>query len=208
MCQKPLLDTNFYAFLVCIDEDLAAQMQARGCQRCGTPLHKNRYERRPRGGGLIVLGEGRHFHLSLSCSKCNKRHNPASDRFLSRRMYLAAIVVLASALHSGLTDQRIAQLTEWLGVPKRTIERWRAWWRQDFVDTTFWKTARATFVPPVAAAALPASVLYHFQTKLNRCWSLDHNHLERCWPQDSEYDPLKPSDSEGALGWSSAIEIK
>jgi hypothetical protein len=29
MRQKPLLDTNFYAFLTHIDEDLAAQMQAR-----------------------------------------------------------------------------------------------------------------------------------------------------------------------------------
>ena len=65
MCQ---LDTNFYAFLVCIDEDLAAQTQARGCQRCGSPLHKNRYERRPRGGGLMVLGEGRHFHPSAARS--------------------------------------------------------------------------------------------------------------------------------------------
>jgi len=163
MCQKPLLDTNFYAFLVYIDEDLAAQMQARGCQRCGNALHKNRYERRPRGGGLIILGEGPHFHLSLSCSKCNKRHNPASVRFLSRRIYLAAIVVLASALHSGLTDRRTDQLTEWLGVPKCTIERWRAWWRQDFVDSTFWRIARAKFIPPVAAAALPASFLERFE---------------------------------------------
>ena len=127
MCQKPLLDTNLYAFLTHIDEDLAAQMQARGCQRCGNTLHKNRYERRPRGGGLIVLGEGPHFHFSLSCSKCNKRHNPASVRFLGRRIYVAAIVVLASALRSGLTDRRAGQLTEWLGVPRRTIERWRAW---------------------------------------------------------------------------------
>jgi hypothetical protein len=163
MCQKPLLDTNFYAFLVYIDGDLAAQMQARGCQRCGNALHKNRYERRPRGAGLIVLGEGPHFHFSLSCSKCNKRHNPASVRFLSRRIYLAAIVVLASALHSGLTDRRTDQLTEWLGVPKRTIERWRAWWRQDFVDSTFWRIARAKFIPPVAAAALPASFLERFE---------------------------------------------
>ena len=163
MCQKPLLDTNFYAFLTHIDEDLAAQMQARGCQRCGNTLHKNRYERRPRGGGLIVLGEGPHFHLSLSCSKCDKRHNPASVRFLGRRIYLAAIVVLASALRSGLTDRRAGQLTEWLGVPRRTIERWRAWWRQDFVDSAFWKIARAKFMPPIAAAALPASFLERFE---------------------------------------------
>jgi hypothetical protein len=72
-------------------------------------------------------------------------------------------VVLASALHSGLTDRRTGQLTEWLGVPKRTIERWRAWWRQDLVDSTFCKIARAMFMAPVAAAALPASVLERFE---------------------------------------------
>jgi hypothetical protein len=70
---------------------------------------------------------------------------------------------LASALRSGLTDRRAGQLTEWLGVPRRTIERWRAWWRQDFVDSAFWKIARAKLMPPVAAAALPASFLERFE---------------------------------------------
>jgi hypothetical protein len=112
---------------------------------------------------MIVLGEGPHFHFSLSCSKCNKRHNPASVRFLSRRIYLAAIVVLASALHSGLTDRRTDQLTEWLGVPKRTIERWRAWWLQGFVESSFWKVARAQFMPVIVIAGLPASLLERFR---------------------------------------------
>jgi hypothetical protein len=53
-------------------------------------------------------------------------------RFLGRRLYLAATVVLASALRSGLTDRRAQQLAEWLRVPRATIERWRAWWLQDF----------------------------------------------------------------------------
>jgi hypothetical protein len=74
MCHKPLLDANFYAFLLRIDDELAAELQAGGCHRCGSALHKNRYQRKPRDGGLIVLEEGSHFQLSLSCSKCNKRH--------------------------------------------------------------------------------------------------------------------------------------
>jgi hypothetical protein len=143
MCHNSVLDTNFYVFLLRIDEDLAAQTQAGGCRRCGSVLHKNRYERHPRGGGLIALGKGPHFHLSLSCSQCEKRHSPASVRFLGRRVYLAAMVVLASAFRSGLTDRRARQLTEWLRVPKATIERWRTWWVQDFVESSFWKIARA-----------------------------------------------------------------
>jgi len=55
--------------------------------------------------------------------------------------------VLASALRSGLTDRRAKQLTEWLRVPRATIERWRAWWLQGFVESSFWKVARAQFMP-------------------------------------------------------------
>jgi hypothetical protein len=162
MCHQPLLDANFYAFLLRIDKALAAETQARRCQRCGSALHKNPYERRPRDGGLIVLGKGPHFHLSLSCSKCNKRHNPASVRFLGRRVYLAATVVLASALRFGLSDRRAAQLAEWLHVPRHTIERWRAWWLRKFVESSFWRNAGAQFMPPVATTTLPVSVLERF----------------------------------------------
>jgi hypothetical protein len=56
MCHKPLLDANFYAHLLRIDEEIAAETQAGCCRRCGSALHKNRYQRKPRGGGLIVLG--------------------------------------------------------------------------------------------------------------------------------------------------------
>jgi hypothetical protein len=40
------------------------------------------------------------------------------------RVYLAATVALASALRNGLSDWRISQLTDWIDVPKRTLERW------------------------------------------------------------------------------------
>jgi len=163
MCHNALLCDEFYEFLLRIDEDLAAETQAGGCRRCGSALHKNRYQRKPRGGGLIGLGKGPHFHFSLSCSRCEKRHNPRSVRFLGRRVYLAAIVVLASALRSGLTDRRAKQLTEWLRVPGTTIERWRAWWLQGFVESSFWKVARAQFMPVIAIAALPSSLLERFR---------------------------------------------
>lgn len=163
MCHNAVLDDRFYGFLLRIDEDLAAQTQAGRCRRCGGALHKNRYQRKPRGGRLICLGKGPHFHLSLSCSMCEKRHSPPSVRFLGRRVYLAAIVVLASALRSGLTDRRAGQLSEWLGIPRTTIERWRAWWLQDFVESSFWRGARAQFMPVIGIAALPYSLLERFK---------------------------------------------
>ena len=163
MCRNALLHDEFYEFLLRIDEDLAAETQAGACRRCGNALHKNRYQRKPRGGGLIVLGKGPHFHFSLSCSKCHKRHAPASVRFLGRRVYLAATVVMAGAVRSGLTGRCAAQLTECLCVPMSTIKRWLAWWQQDFVKSLFWKNARARFMPPVSTAALPVSLLGRFK---------------------------------------------
>ena len=171
MCHNALLDDKFYKFLARIDQDLAAQTQAGRCRRCGSALHRNRYQRKPRSGGLIDLGRGPHFHLSLSCSRCNKRHSPPTVRFLGRRLYLAAVVVLASALRSGLTDRRAQQLAEWLLVPRATIERWRAWWLHDFVESSFWKIARAQFMPPVASADLPAGLLARFKGP-DRLWEL------------------------------------
>jgi hypothetical protein len=163
MCHDRLGDGNFYALLLRLDEDLAAETRAGGCQRCGSALHKNRYQRKPRGGGLIGLTARPHFRLSFTCSKCDKRHRPASVRFLDGRVYLAATVVLASALRAGLTDKRAAQLIAWLRVPKRTLERWRTWWRQDFAQGSSWRAARAAFMPPVSTAALPASLLQRFE---------------------------------------------
>jgi hypothetical protein len=116
----------------------------------------------PRGGPR-GLDQAYWYRLSFTCAICDKRHTPVSVRFLGRRIYLAAVVVLASALRSGLNDWRVGQLTEWIGVPKRTIERWRRWWLREFVSSPFWTNARARFMPPLEAAALPASLLQRFR---------------------------------------------
>ena len=48
---------------------------------------------------------------------------PASVRFLGRRVYLAALVVLVSALAQGLTGARQRQLCQRLGPSRRTLRR-------------------------------------------------------------------------------------
>ncbi|HEX3523920.1 MAG TPA: hypothetical protein VHT52_17765 [Stellaceae bacterium] len=159
MCHKALLGAKFRAFLECIDKELALEMRARGCRRCGGVLHRNRYPRKPRGGPRDCAEA---FRLSFSCSVCDKRHTPPSVRFLGRRVYLAATVVLASAVRAGLTEWRVSRLTEWIRVPRQTLERWCAWWQQAFVDTVFFVTARGQFMPPLDEAALPASLLQRF----------------------------------------------
>jgi hypothetical protein len=43
------------------------------------------------------------------------------------------------------------------------MERWRAWWLQDFVESSFWKVTRAQFMPVIAITALPSSLLERFR---------------------------------------------
>ena len=87
---------------------------------------------------------------------------PPSVRYLGRRVYLGAVVVLVTAMLGGITATRAAQLREWLGVSVRTLKRWRAWWRETFVASVFWRGAQGRFMPPVAIEALPASLLERF----------------------------------------------
>ena len=39
MCHRAVLDATFRAFLLRIDEELAAETRAGGCRRCGAALH-------------------------------------------------------------------------------------------------------------------------------------------------------------------------
>ena len=162
MCHALLSDTTFWKLLLRFDEDLAAATRGQGCS-CGSALHRADYPRKPRGGPPD-LGREYRRRLSLCCARegCRRRTTPPSVRFLGRRVYLGAVVVLASALREGITARRAAQLREWLGVSLRTLRRWRAWWRGAFVASAFWRSVRGRLLPPVAVEALPASLLERF----------------------------------------------
>jgi hypothetical protein len=101
---------------------------------------------------------------SLCCERegCRKRTTPPSLRFLGRRVYLAALVVLVSAMTGGVTARRAAAMQELIGVSVRTLQRWRAWWLRTFPRTVFWKGARGLLASPVDEARLPASLIERF----------------------------------------------
>jgi hypothetical protein len=162
VCHAILLDANFYTFLFQIDRDLAAEARAAGCL-CGGVLHSARYPRKPRGGPR-GLGPDYETRLSFCCAKegCRRRTTPPSVRFLGRRVYLGAVVVLVSVLEGGVTAKRGQRLRELLGVSRRTLKRWRKWWREVFMASLFWKQAMGHFVPPVDVAMFPASLFERF----------------------------------------------
>jgi hypothetical protein len=164
MCHAFLSDSRFYQFLFEIDQDMAVEVQAGGCAFCGGVLHSACYPRKPRGI-RSALDENYDYRLSFCCASagCRRRTTPPSVRFLGRKVYLGVIVVLISALESGLTAKRRAWLIDTLEVPAQTLWRWQCWWREVFAEGPWWRVERAQFIPPVAASQLPGALLGRLQ---------------------------------------------
>ena len=156
MCHVLLQDPAFFLFLFAHDEEFAAQTRADGCS-CGGVLHSARYPRKPRGCPAQVR-EHYSWRLSFCCARCDRRATPASVRFLGRRVYVAVVLTLVSP-RGGTTVQGLAKQ---LSVPVRTLNRWRAWWRRDFLRTAFWQSMRARFKAPAPSEGLPQSLLERF----------------------------------------------
>lgn len=163
MYQTILNDASFYRALLKFDEDLAEQAGEAGCA-CGGKLHSARYPRKPRGVPE-ELQEDYSKRRSFCCAQegCRKRTTPASFRFLGRRVYVGTVVVLVAALRHGATAERMAQLHAVVGVSRRTVERWRRWWIEEFAQSAFWRWARGQMAVPVNVDGLPLSLLESFQ---------------------------------------------
>lgn len=140
-----------------IDGELAAQARERGCG-CGGALHRSDYPRKVRG----INVEGKRDSFCCAEEGCRRRTTPESVRFLGRKVYAAFIVVLLTALQHGLTAGRVSVLQEQLGVDRRTLERWREWWRDHFARSAPWRTQRGRFMPPPDEATLPWSLWQRF----------------------------------------------
>lgn len=166
MYHRLLSDASFFEFLARIDADLAEMVRAGSCVACGARLDRARYRRKPRGVPRAV--DGYQSRESFCCSRegCRQRATPPSVRFLGRRVYVAVVVVLASAMHHGVTDSRAERLKSELEVPRRTLERWRSWWQEIFSGSRFWRAARGRFSSPVEESELPGSLLERFEGEL------------------------------------------
>jgi hypothetical protein len=165
--QAVLADATFHEQLLAFDRDLAATARAARCWRCGGVLHSASYDRKPRGGPA-GLGQEYAERFSFCCAvdDCRKRTTPPSLRFLGRRVYLATVVTLISALMLGVTPGRLARLLAVPGIDRRTLTRWRAWWRPTFTDSRFAPIAMAAVIPPLDIAGLPVSLLERFAGEL------------------------------------------
>ncbi len=171
-----LQDSSFYQFLLQIDGDLAEQTRRSGCRFCGAPLHSACYGRRPRGlPPGTVAGPAFSVCYSYCCSAdgCRRRHRAPSVRFLARKIYLASMVLLVTAMRQGPSPRTVRQLSAQFGADRRTLCRWRRWWQCNFPGSEFWRRQAARFMPPVDVAQLPQSLIAAFSANTLRERILD-----------------------------------
>ena len=129
--------------------------------------------RKPRGLEQVEGGENRRHSFCCGREGCRKRHTPRSVRFLGRRVYVGVVVVLLSALRHGVKPARAELLREKLGIDRRTLERWRRWWLEDFVRSRFWRAARTRLVATFCQQTLPLSLCASFEIGRRRDRLLD-----------------------------------
>ena len=161
MYEGVLRDPGFYRFLVHADRELAEQTRRSRCRFCGAALHSAQYLRKPRGvpdeidpGAEFLVC----FSFCCSAEGCRKRHRAPSVRFLSRKVYLSAMVVLLTAMQQG-PSPRSARRLALFGADRRTLGRWRHWWESVFPRSIFWGRLRGFFPTGVSHWQLPRALL-------------------------------------------------
>jgi transposase len=163
-----VLDDNFFSFLQEIDLKIASQVAQAGCPWCGGRLHRSDFERKPRSDLFVApTVELPQRRLSFCCGVqgCRRRVTPPSVVFLGRRVYLGAVVVVASAV--ALVRDMVASLAAHAPatqlpatqVPARTLRRWSRWWQAELTVTSLFVALRGLLASPVDTARLPCSLL-------------------------------------------------
>jgi hypothetical protein len=157
-----LVDAKMGRALKQFDDELAEQVHREGCP-CSGLLHHADYPRKPRGTQAEaedLFGK----RTSFCCGRegCRHRRTPQSTRFLGRKVYVGAVVLLVTVLRHGPNRERMERLRATFGMCARTVARWREWWQDTFARSVFWRGAKGLFVPPVSTGDLPASLLERF----------------------------------------------
>lgn len=153
---------SFWPFLFTVDQDLAGTTRKQGCP-CGGRLHQANYPRKPRADSdSLPCTYKTRFSFCCDRDGCRRRATPPSVRFLGRKIYVGALVVLISAMRHGPSPRRVRELSTVFGVDRRTIARWQEFWRDHFPQTHFWKVAGARLVLHCNLATLPLSLLTAF----------------------------------------------
>lgn len=147
-----------------IDQDLASACRKAGCPYCGGPLHKSAYIRKPRGGPPN-LPEKYQIRFSFCCGRgdCRRRVLPPSCRFMGRKVYWNAVILIALTLRhrrpNGISANRLARM---FAISRKTIIRWIHYFRDEFAASVQWQRLRGQVNASVEDQSLPGSLVSHF----------------------------------------------
>ncbi len=153
------LGGEFFEGLLAIDMAIVAEAASEACRFCGGRLHRGDYPRKPRGGliGKAAENYGRRFSLCCGREGCRKRATPPSVRFFARRVYVGAVVIVASIV--ALMKPTASAASRTTGIAARTTRRWLRWWRGPFTATSVFVQISSRMVPAVSRTSLPSSIV-------------------------------------------------
>src|SRR5690606_9662374 len=79
-----------------------------------------------------------------------------SVRFQSRAVYAAVAILIAGAV---AVQQSVAEAMRQLGAARRTIARWREWFRRDLPSSDWWRRQSGQFGEQPTVERMPLSLL-------------------------------------------------
>jgi hypothetical protein len=104
------------------------------------------------------------MRASFCCAEdgCRRRTTPPSLRFLGRKVFFGVVVLLVPILRDGPSPERLRRIEERFSVSRRTLYRWRVWWREAVPESRWWQEGRGHFAVAVDSGQLPGSLLTAF----------------------------------------------
>jgi hypothetical protein len=84
---------------------------------------------------------------------------PVSVRFLGRKVFFGAVVLIVAALRDGPSRRRLQELKTAFGASVRTVRRWCRFWRDTFAGSRVWRSVSGRFATPIPTEAMPGSLL-------------------------------------------------
>lgn len=117
-------------------------------------------EKKPSYDELLARLEQAERQLDEVLEGCRRRTIPPSCRFLGRKVYFAAVVLVVVPMRQRRSGSAsAAKLREAFGVSWETVLRWMSFFDEVFPRTTSWKRLRGSVQASVGDDDLPAGLL-------------------------------------------------